>query len=74
MVCVMKWEYKTVKFAPTGGVWKVGRLDIDMFTQKLNELGEEDWELVSIFDTIGDATKLDVVAVFKRSRSFTRLS
>jgi hypothetical protein len=70
----MKWEYRTLKFATTG-VWIGGNLDTDMFNQKLNELGEEDWELVSIFDTnYGQGTTRDVVAVFKRSRSSTRLA
>jgi hypothetical protein len=74
MVYVMKWEYRTLKFGTTTS-WSGGKFDTDMFNQKLNELGEEDWELVSIFDTnYGQGATRDVVAVFKRSRSSTRLA
>lgn len=62
----MQWEYKTVKLATTG-FWVGGNLDSVKFTEMLNELGRDRWELVSAFDTNQShgATK-DVVAVFKR--------
>ncbi len=64
---VMKWEYMTLKFATTG-FWRGGNLNTDTFNQKLNDLGEEGWELVSIFDTNhSQGATRDVVAVFKRS-------
>jgi len=45
-----------------------GNLNTDTFNQKLNDLGEEGWELVSIFDTNhSQGATRDVVAVFKRS-------
>jgi hypothetical protein len=63
----MKWEYMTLKFSTTG-FWIGGNLNTDEFNQKLNALGEEGWELVSVFDTNqGQGMTRDVIAVFKRS-------
>lgn len=61
-----KWEYYTVMFQATG-FWFGGKLDGNSFNEKLNELGEQGWELVSVFDTnmLRGETR-DVVAVFKR--------
>lgn len=64
----MRFEYLTIKFAASG--WFAGGdLDGDAFNQKLNDLGGEGWELVSVFDTnmLHGRTR-DVVAVFKRTR------
>jgi hypothetical protein len=62
----MKWEYLTVKFA-TGGFVLGGKLDGDAFNAELNKLGEEGWEMVSVFDTNMDqGMTRDVVAVLKR--------
>jgi hypothetical protein len=62
----MKWEYMTVMFTATG-FWLGGKLDGDGFNAKLNELGQQGWELVSVFDTnmLHGQTR-DVVAIFKR--------
>jgi Domain of unknown function (DUF4177) len=62
----MKWEYMTVMFMATG-FWLGGKLDGEAFNKKLNELGAEGWELVSVFDTnmLHGQTR-DVVAIFKR--------
>jgi Domain of unknown function (DUF4177) len=62
----MRWEYLTVKFNSTG-FFTTGTLDGDAFNGKLNELGEQGWELVTVFDTnwFQGGTR-DVVAVFKR--------
>ncbi len=52
------------------GFWSGGgKLDAQMLTDQLNELGGQGWELVSVFDT----TKLEgqtrqVYAVMKRAR------
>jgi len=63
----MKWEYLTVMFKATG-FWLGGKLDGDAFNAKINELGEQGWELVSVFDTnMSRGETRDVVAVFKRS-------
>ena len=45
----MKWEYETVKVAATGFIG--GKLDEDTFTTHLNDLGDDEWELVSVFGT-----------------------
>src|SRR5262245_21662681 len=46
----MKWEYTTVMFATTDW-WRGGKLDGEKFNEHLKTLGEEEWELVSVFDT-----------------------
>ena len=62
----MKWEYLTVVFAASG--WFLGgKLDGKAFNDKLNELGEDGWELVSVFDTnMLDGETRDVIAVLKQ--------
>jgi len=63
----MKWEYKTIKIATTG--FAGGKLDENAFTTYMNELGDQEWELVTAFDTnVGYGATRDVVAVFKRPR------
>lgn len=62
----MKWEYTTVMFEASG--WFVGgALDGEKFNNRLNQLGEEGWELVSVFDTNAQGGRSrDIVAVLKR--------
>ena len=63
----MKWEYKTIKIATTG--FSGGKLDESAFTAYMNELGDQEWELVTAFNTNqGYGATRDVVAVFKRSK------
>ncbi|MEO3944907.1 DUF4177 domain-containing protein [Gorillibacterium sp. CAU 1737] len=65
----MEWEYKTIKTETSGMLG--GILDIEEFDLKLNALGREGWELVSVFDTNQSqgATRF-VIAVLKRPRRF----
>ena len=62
----MKWEYRTVMFEASG--WFLGgKLDGGQFNERLNQLGEEGWELVTAFDTnSAQGATRDVVAVLKR--------
>ncbi len=62
----MKWEYATVTFEAKG--WFLGgKLDGEQFNNRLNKLGQEGWELVSVFDTnMHEGVTRYVVAVFKR--------
>ncbi len=62
----MKWEYTTVMFEATG--WFLGgKLDGQKFNDRLNKLGEQDWELVSVFDTnMAEGATRNVVAVLKK--------
>ncbi len=62
----MKWEYMTVVFE-TSAWFLGGKLDGEKFNDRLNKLGEEGWELVSVFDTdyLKGGTR-DVIAVLKR--------
>ena len=62
-----QWEYKSLKM-DTGG-FLGGKLDIDAFDVRLNELGEQGWELVGAFDTNqSHGASRDVIAVFKRRK------
>jgi hypothetical protein len=62
----MQWEYMTLVFAATGFILG-GKLDGKKLNDRLNELGEEGWELVSVFDTnMHDGTTRDVYAILKR--------
>ncbi len=68
MTTPAKWEYKTLTFEAAGFWSGGGKLDAQMLTDQLNELGDQGWELVSVFDT----TKLEgqtrqVYAVMKRA-------
>ena len=60
----MKWEYKTIISA---GGFIGGKIDGEKFTAHLNELGQDGWEMVSVFDTnqSGGQTR-DVFAFFNR--------
>lgn len=63
----MSWEYKTLK-CKTAGVLG-GILDTEEFDSKLNELGRNGWELVSVFDTnLGHGRSREVIAVLKKQR------
>lgn len=63
----MKWEYKTIKLATTG--FSGGKLNERLLDERMNELGEQGWELVSAFDTNQSyGASRDVVAVFKRAK------
>lgn len=63
----MKWEYMTLMFASTGFLLG-GNLDAQRLTDRLNELGAEGWELVSVFDTnMRSGQSKDVYAILKRA-------
>jgi len=62
----MKWEYMTLML-PASGFFLGGKIDGQEFTDKLNQLGSQRWELVSVFDTnMTDGQTRDVIAVLKR--------
>jgi len=63
----MKWEYMTLMLPATGFILG-GKIDGQKFTDRLNQLGGEGWELVSVFDTnMIEGKTRDVIAVLKRS-------
>ena len=66
------WEYTTLKVVAKEW-FSAGTLDQTLFDSRLNQLGKEGWELVSVFDTSGlkEATA-EIVAVLKRPRKETR--
>ena len=62
----MKWEYMTLMLPATGLVLG-GKIDAQKLTDRLNQLGNERWELVSVFDTnMLEGKTRDVFAVLKR--------
>ena len=62
----MKWEYMTLMLPATGFILG-GKIDGQRFTDRLNQLGGEGWELVSVFDTnMIEGKTRDVIAVLKR--------
>jgi hypothetical protein len=62
----MKWEYMTLVLPATGLILG-GKIDQQAFTDRLNRLGSERWELVSVFDTnMLEGKTRDVIAVLKR--------
>ena len=65
---MIHWEYTTIKLDASG--WFIGgHLDQPDFEQRLNSLGRDGWELVSVFDTNrADGMTRHVVAVLKRPK------
>lgn len=64
----MRWEYQTLMFN-AGGLFFGGKIDGAQLNDRLNALGEEGWELVSVFDTaMAEGRTRSVVAVLKRPR------
>jgi hypothetical protein len=62
------WEYKTLKYPARGG-FLGGNFDESVLNTRMNELGEQRWELVTAFATHqGYGSSRDVVAIFKRAR------
>jgi hypothetical protein len=61
----MNWEYRTARFETHG--MSGGILEPEEFDAVLNQLGQDGWELVSVFETIhrGGTTRF-VFATFKR--------
>ncbi len=61
-----KWEYMTLML-PAQGLILGGKIDAQKLTDRLNQLGNEGWELVSVFDTnMLEGKTRDVLALLKR--------
>jgi hypothetical protein len=61
----MSWEYKTIKLGTKGFLG--GKVEEVKLEKALNDLGRQDWELVSIFATNQTQGQTrDIVAVLKR--------
>ena len=58
----------TVQLRAGGFFTGSGEIDAQALTDRLNSLGEEGWELVSVFDTNRNTGETrNVVAILKRS-------
>ena len=65
MAAQTTWEYLT--FMMGAGGFLGGDISGDTLNRKLNDLGSEGWELVTVFDTnMSHGRTRDVVAVLKR--------
>lgn len=63
----MRWEYDALKAQATGLFG--GKVDTADLVRRMNERGDEGWELVNVFDTnAGYGTTKDVIALFKRPK------
>lgn len=61
-----RFEYATIAFDTTAFLIR-SKLDHGRFNEKLNEYGQDGWELVNVFDmNRGEGVTFEVVAVFKR--------
>ncbi len=64
-----KWEYMTLVLPAKGLFMGGGKIDPQMLTDRLNQLGSEGWELVNVFDTnMAQGETRDVFAFLKRPR------
>jgi hypothetical protein len=62
----MKWEYMTLT-VPSTGLVLGGKIDAQKLTDRMNELGREAWELVTVVNTnMLDGKTRDVFAILKR--------
>ena len=62
------WEYKTVKFPASGGFLS-GKVDERSINIRLNELGEQGWELVTTSTTnMVYGCSRDIMCIFKREK------
>ncbi len=62
----MKWEYHVFKTRAKGLMG--GKIDEQDLSDKINQLGRDEWELVTGFDTnMGHGATRDIVLIFKRS-------
>lgn len=62
----MKWEYKTITFDERK--FLTGKADPKALSEKLNTLGEQGWELVSVVNQGGLLQASGLMAVLKRAR------
>lgn len=60
---MQKWEYRTVKLDAEG--WVDRRVDFELLDEKLNSIGGEGWELVSVIHVISGSVN-SVIAFLKR--------
>jgi len=66
-ISLERWEYTSIKVETKG--FMGGILETEDFDYKLNNLGEQGWELVSCLTTSsGQGTTREVVAVLKRRK------
>jgi hypothetical protein len=64
----MHWEYRTETFSARGG-FLGGKFHEPALTAKLNELGDQRWELVTAFATHqGYGQSREIVAILKREK------
>lgn len=63
----MRWEYKTIEYSKRNFFGGALKLDSNEFTEKLNKLGNEGWELVGTTPQMGWQGQ-GLILIFKRPR------
>ena len=63
-----RWEYNVETFDSSSGFFSVGgEFDTDRIQERLNKLGSDGWELVSMMDTnLSGGISRYIYATFKR--------
>lgn len=64
----MRWEYKTFQYNKRNFFGGALKMDTSEFTDQLNKLGSEGWELVSVAPNPVGWHNQGVIVVFKRAR------
>lgn len=69
----MSFEYKTLKFETSVGIFSGTDFDTDSYEKALNDLGRDGWQLVSTFDInkLKGGSRF-IIATFMRSTNTSR--
>jgi hypothetical protein len=66
----MKWEYRIMKFeAKKNFFFGTNNIDAKAMHTKLNQAGQQGWELVTAMDTTDTAGTIFIIYTFKRPAS-----
>ena len=65
----MHWEYLTIKINPDHGFFSGQTLNYEKVNAKLNLLGQDRWELVSVMDVNAKYGTNEVALFFKRPQN-----
>jgi Domain of unknown function (DUF4177) len=61
-----KWTYHVFKFFPTGAFFRGGQINDEWLAKELNALGEEGWEIASVFTSAIGQGATNEVAIFMK--------
>jgi uncharacterized protein DUF4177 len=62
-----KWEYRILKFSPSGAFFRGGKIPDEWLAEQLNSFGADGWEAVSTFTSaVSYGATQDVAILLKR--------